>query len=795
MSCDGTVQVPPYLFSYFSEKVPRSLSLGLDHWGFYNGVSNNPGLIPTHVVKYQGQITQKPGANRDAVFPAMRGGTLQKITYPTGGFTAFDYEPNTTYVNYNTYTFVQRLTMSAGYDGHNGYLGDGGSNPLESAFSFSGNQYDLLVINTDNANISNESAYVTIYNSTRTSIVFSSGAINPGQQKTFTLQLPYSNYYVQLTKNNASTGNGVWLSLTEKVPTPVAGNDTVGGLRIKTITTNNGVNSNDIITSHSYNIGAQSSGILYSRPTYVKLVKNVTFNRVDSAGANWNCVVMVAAGKPGYDANVAEQYYMSPASVREMQTVQGNHIGYNEVKVSQTGNGFSIYRYYGSNHWDNRISDVCNRLIDWDNTCDVNIPETPAAPLDVEYMRGQLKYEAQYNESGQVVSDNWHFPTFQRSNILTPGYITTVANNGSVFTIYNLSSYKKVSDSTEQTTYYPGATSNNVTVKNITYYSSKYHRAPTQKVTYNSKAERLVTNYTYAFDLLPSTCTSLDDGVATYLNQVHTDSLNFNITLDTCTPQTGSSSCRYPAIIQFRRNLSLHRMDFLSHRINNYFPTFDSNHYSAKINAAAEYKSILELQDQYSNVLLESSKWKNNLLLAANWMSYSYSTNPSGKVYPALAKEIPVYSPSSTFTKATVNGTNTDIAKDSRYVDNTIYKFDQGNLVEIVGRDGVITSYKWGVNNTQPVVKAIGVNYNTLNSAYSAVSGNLITLRGQVSLSGALLSTYTYEPMVGLTSETPPNLQKINYEYDALFRLLHVRDMNNNIIKRNEYKYQRPTTD
>src|SRR5579863_6976977 len=74
MSCDGAITVPPYAFTYYSDLVPRKLSLGIDHWGFSNGVTNNQVLIPTYAyVSATGSTVQVvPGANRDAAWPAMR---------------------------------------------------------------------------------------------------------------------------------------------------------------------------------------------------------------------------------------------------------------------------------------------------------------------------------------------------------------------------------------------------------------------------------------------------------------------------------------------------------------------------------------------------------------------------------------------------------------------------------------------------------------------------------------------------------------------------------------------------
>jgi YD repeat-containing protein len=54
----------------------------------------------------------------------------------------------------------------------------------------------------------------------------------------------------------------------------------------------------------------------------------------------------------------------------------------------------------------------------------------------------------------------------------------------------------------------------------------------------------------------------------------------------------------------------------------------------------------------------------------------------------------------------------------------------------------------------------------------------------------ALMSTYTYQPLVGITSETDPSGKAIFYEYDPLGRLKVIKDQEGNIIKTVEYHYK-----
>jgi YD repeat-containing protein len=82
---------PPYKFEYNATgNMPERFPYALDHWGFYNA-SNNQSLVPT--VVYDGQ-TYGDGANREPSLAGSSYGILNKLSYPTGGYTTFDYELN-----------------------------------------------------------------------------------------------------------------------------------------------------------------------------------------------------------------------------------------------------------------------------------------------------------------------------------------------------------------------------------------------------------------------------------------------------------------------------------------------------------------------------------------------------------------------------------------------------------------------------------------------------------------------------------------------------------------------------
>ncbi|MGZ4089668.1 MAG: hypothetical protein ACXVNO_03055, partial [Bacteroidia bacterium] len=264
VSCDNNIKIPPYKFGYFSETVPRKLSFGMDHWGFYNGVNNNTSLLPASTMVTDQTFYKINGANRDPAWPAMRGGTLSRITYPTSGYTDFDFEANTTYTSYYDYTLTSQLNRSAGYSGTNG------TDAIDSFYySFNGDFYQLTL----NANTNGGSSYMSIYPSGNPNPIQSISA-NVGQSSTITFKVPQGLYLIRLVKQSPASGYGAYYNLSEYISTYQNKNSMVGGLRIKTITNHDAITNQSNVTSYSYNISndpnGHSSGILYSRPTYIQ---------------------------------------------------------------------------------------------------------------------------------------------------------------------------------------------------------------------------------------------------------------------------------------------------------------------------------------------------------------------------------------------------------------------------------------------------------------------------------------------------------------------------------------------
>jgi len=85
---------------------------------------------------------------------------------------------------------------------------------------------------------------------------------------------------------------------------------------------------------------------------------------------------------------------------------------------------------------------------------------------------------------------------------------------------------------------------------------------------------------------------------------------------------------------------------------------------------------------------------------------------------------------------------------------------------------------------------AADVPVGTGGAVALAGTGHLDELR--LCPAGARMTTYTHDPLVGLTSQTDPSGRTTTYEYDALGRLIRTRDEQGHILSQQQYHYARP---
>ena len=130
----------------------------------------------------------------------------------------------------------------------------------------------------------------------------------------------------------------------------------------------------------------------------------------------------------------------------------------------------------------------------------------------------------------------------------------------------------------------------------------------------------------------------------------------------------------------------------------------------------------------------------------------------------------------------------------------------QGNVLQYTTKGSTPTAIIWGYNNTLPIAKIEGVTYQQAVSFAADIIAKsnadvdagtekelmtaLDTFRNQDALKNYSITTYTYDPLIGVTTVTPSTGLREFYTYDAAGRLQSVVDANGNILKEMDYNYK-----
>ncbi len=132
---------------------------------------------------------------------------------------------------------------------------------------------------------------------------------------------------------------------------------------------------------------------------------------------------------------------------------------------------------------------------------------------------------------------------------------------------------------------------------------------------------------------------------------------------------------------------------------------------------------------------------------------------------------------------------------------------DYGNPLEVAQEDGAHIMYIWGYDHSKPIAKIANATYigmpaavKTKIDALVALSNTEIAraeeqtlrdrfeeLRNDAYFKEAQLTSFTYDPLIGVTSQTDAKGYTMYYTYDAFNRLEFIKDADEKLIS--EYKY------
>jgi 6-pyruvoyl-tetrahydropterin synthase len=136
---------------------------------------------------------------------------------------------------------------------------------------------------------------------------------------------------------------------------------------------------------------------------------------------------------------------------------------------------------------------------------------------------------------------------------------------------------------------------------------------------------------------------------------------------------------------------------------------------------------------------------------------------------------------------------------------------EYGNPTSIIKDNAEKVTYLWAYSGQHPIAEIAGTTYaevmtnSSVASQYSHIKGQLSPNAEEIWTLGstlrqnfphAFVTTYTYEPLVGMTSQTDPVGITSYYEYDCFGRLLEIYQLKNRkkeILQKYDYRYANQT--
>jgi len=764
---NGTNEDKKHLFSYESTiESPSRLSFAQDYWGYYNGAIANTELIPTaNVVSPAGPI-QVPGANRDVNPGYTQFAILKRIQYPTGGYSEIEYENNQIYS-----TDVPRKYIQVGSS-----LTADEQTPPSSFYSTTfqvNNPPDIFLNNNlGGANVSIQIGGMNCIGCsslTLQGLDAGNSHINTTISYNLSYYLPNGNY--RMTANFGTQPpedfENFYYIISWFAVDPVAPplNSYVGGLRIKKISSYDGLGGR-VIKRFRYTtspVSDTSSGDAFGKAYFL-------------AFENYTCIKYLPVGG-----------YTNQSSYR---MVAGG--GYSQVSHSGSFSGYkTVYEFVdslgslGANEYKfTYVKDVVANLS----------PFPP--PASMEIVRGQLKEQNTYRNN---------------NGILVPLRTTRYEYRDEFFD--NNAAFSFRTKLTREPVYANGDMVEIPQYDHLGYENIAAWSQPARKteITYDqndpNKLLSSVTDYEY-------------NDSHYYRNKMHTKGSDSKIK---------SVISYYPSDLSLSSSAETARLQLITqNRLSEVL----------KEEVVKEGNQIKELKTnykQFGNIVMPEEVFQKigngpseSMIRFLNYDSYG-NLSSQQKTHNIIFTYLWDYN--STLPIAEVQNANTnDVAYTSFEADGA------GNWTDIVpvnvdATTSTVSGSK-SYNLTPTGLKRNGLNTSTSyvvtywskNGAYSIVGtsgsvkqGKTVTLNGHswtfyehlvsgqstITISGtgkidelrlypkgALMTTYTYRPLIGITSVCDANDIFSYYEYDGLNRLQLIRDFEGNVLKTFEYKYQ-----
>lgn len=771
----GAIAKKPYIFAYRGDNeltstfLPHKKDAARDHWGFYNGKTNNntavlgrPALIPKLTyVGSDGMMRTIPGADREADEASAMSGILEKISYPTGGTSQIFYESN-----------VVSAVEAEGAQGEKEYfLSTSAASGHLRVFEL--NQPAEIVVNADlkcptlscypngagttpceftNAMYVEGENYIEITNLASGAKVYSEGysdyeckyfsttpcsaGVNVtrcGIHRSDVVTLSAGRY---MLKTIPKFGLEVESNLYFKVKlNPFLHEDlvhyTVGGLRVKKIVEHDGITAeDDIVRKFDYTTkdaagNVLSTGKLMSFPKY----HYYQYNTVVSGENISYCTVISSS---------------SSSNVPLGTSAQGSAIGYDKVTI--------IYGEFGENGYS---------VFEYKNEADIEtqpfLPNSPSIAHTAS--NGFLLKECHFSRDGfklREVTNNYVNVSSSSMNALY-----TFTTNGCGSSANGVTAYKRYSENSEwwqltnrtekifDATDEQNEQSNDVVT---TYTYGTTHKMLASETSVSSEGKAIVTYYYYPSDFQDPALAVMWD--KTDPNYRHFPGVRIKTeTYSGITSPILVSGTRYNYdVIGVDNQVLLQSIEV------------------AGTDGVYEPRIVYDEYDVNGNVL--TVRRSDDIPISYMW-GYN-GVLPVAEVTDALANQIYYegfeYSPS-----AVVDRTSS----------HSGHRFHTGSFsIPFVLPDaGTYELSYW---------QYVGGSWSLVTQPYTGPTTLMADRLDDIRIhpKGSQMTTYDYDPLTGLITSTDLNNQSTYYEFDKLQRLIWIKDLDKEPMLGYKYVYK-----
>ncbi|WP_108803796.1 RHS repeat protein [Aquimarina sp. Aq107] len=785
-----SVQGQTYDFEYYEQdSLPAKDTKSTDFWGFYNGVANSIRIpsynrfflsLPDNGNSNQTEIFEDyykvNGAIRKSDINYGKYGILTKVTYPTGGFTEYEYEGNKVSLKRPSYDSVF-------FD--NGNFGSSGVNASEK-YNF---RYQQL-------KLANDPSYSFVdYNECS----ISSNNVTSNQEFEIT-DTSFCNNQSYNIKVNATlscsvgcgqginpVGPAVWVENTETnqrfnvfyYDNQFGNNNTVQLEKVMTLPMGNYVfkySAWSINTPFLVVANASASAVIWNDTS----INSDVFEEFEVGGARIHQIINKDADGVFVNAKRFEYNH-----VLDNGSVGSSGMLMDDLVFASKGIGFHEYT-------PENFSDDSQNAVSL-NSSNLIRGNPSASGSHIGYSNViERQVDMSNNDNGSIVTKYINKPNEYKTRFIgvTPQLLACSSCPGgtNIYETFNLSNYTYFNVSYGDT-YILG-----MTPTMYDYINGNVLEEEVLDSFGGSKSKVINTYQEYSFGSMPFSYVPvmLYTGNVFSLTNPYEQFTGSDLKNNTMFRIKSSENTQYylgGALV----NTTNYFYENSQHYMTTKMVTTDSdgNIRTSKVYYPQDlitepFMNDLQVQNRLSSQIKFES-YKGNTanpqesLLYTQFMNYDDTHSPNGLILPSEVE---------------VSKGNTGSLEERQFYE----KYDKyGNILQYSKAEGVHISYIWGYNKQYPIAKvenatfsdvanALGISETVLMSFDENDMNDLNTLR--VNLPNAMISTYEYQPLVGVTSMTDPRGYTMTYHYDEFNRLKFVKDADGNLVSENQYNYK-----